>query len=194
MRGAPWARLVVPFASRWSTPPRSCWSIAGTPIGTSYAAESGLAAAADLAAGLGLLAAGVVALWARARSHAGALAALAGVAWFAPDWEAWSTGPPLVRSLGMVAAPFALAAALPSAARVPARRPGGVARWAVAAVYAGALVVCAGRALVRDPFLDPKCWRNCTDNVLPAPRRRVAGARARRDRACHVAGRRRGDG
>ena len=34
------------------------------------------------------------------------------------------------------------------------------------ALVAVAAVVGAGRALVHDPFLDPYCWRNCTDNVF----------------------------
>ena len=163
MRATPWARLVLPFAALvYAT--AVVLVLADTPVGTSYHAESGVAAAADLTAGLGLLAAGVVALWARARSRAGALAALAGIAWFAPDWEAWSTGPAIVRSLGMLAAPLAVPLLFHLLLMFPRERLSGAARWAVAAVYAGALVACAGRALVRDPFLDPECWRNCTDN------------------------------
>jgi signal transduction histidine kinase len=34
------------------------------------------------------------------------------------------------------------------------------------AVYVVAGFVSVGRALVRDPFLDPNCWSNCTDNVF----------------------------
>ena len=39
-------------------------------------------------------------------------------------------------------------------------------RVAVGAVYAGATVVSVGRALFRDPFLDPWCWSNCRDNAF----------------------------
>jgi signal transduction histidine kinase len=163
MRATPWVRLVMPFlALVYAT--AVVLVLADTPTGSSYHAESGFAAAADLAAGIGLLAAGVVALWARARRRTGTLAALAGIAWFAPDWEAWSTGPAIVRSLGMVAAPLALPLLFHLVLAFPRERVSGIARRAVAAAYAGALVVCAGRALVRDPFLDPECWRNCTDN------------------------------
>ena len=31
---------------------------------------------------------------------------LAGAAWFAPDWIGWEGGPSVVRSIGMVVAPF----------------------------------------------------------------------------------------
>ena len=50
------------------------------------------------------------------------------------------------------------AAAGPSASR-------GV-RAVVVGLLAAAVVVGAGRALAHDPFLDPYCWRNCTDNVF----------------------------
>ena len=38
------------------------------------------------------------------------------------------------------------------------------ARLTVGAIYGGAALVSVGRALFRDPFLDPYCWRNCLDN------------------------------
>jgi hypothetical protein len=109
-------------------------AIADTPPGTSYHAESGVATAADLAAGLALLAVGAAALWARARRHAGALAALAGVAWFAADWEAWSTGPALARAVGMLAAPLAVALLLHLVLAFPRARLDGAARALVAGV------------------------------------------------------------
>jgi signal transduction histidine kinase len=37
---------------------------------------------------------------------------------------------------------------------------------AVGAAYAVTTFLAVGRALVRDPFLDPYCWRNCADNVF----------------------------
>jgi signal transduction histidine kinase len=39
-------------------------------------------------------------------------------------------------------------------------------RLAAGAVYAAAAIVSVGRALIRDPFLDPYCWSNCRDNVF----------------------------
>jgi hypothetical protein len=46
------------------------------------------------------------------------------------------------------------------------RLHGVVARTLVAAVYLEAALAALGRALVRDPFFDPDCWANCTDNVF----------------------------
>ena len=40
------------------------------------------------------------------------------------------------------------------------------ARVALGLLYVAAAVVAVGRALFRDPFLDPYCWTNCTDNVF----------------------------
>lgn len=130
---------------------------------TAYAGASTLAAAAGLVAGIGLLAAGS-ALWLEhGRDRAGLLLVLAGVAWFAPDWLGWEEGPAIVRSAGAVVAPFLPALLLDLAATVAGSR---VARVASHAVYASTAVVSVGRALFRDPFLDPRCWSNCTDNVF----------------------------
>ena len=91
---------------------------------------------------------------------------LAGMAWFTPDWEGWEGGPPLVRSLGLAIAPLALALplALVFAAGGPSASRG--VRAVVVGLLAAAVMVGAGRALAHDPFLDPYCWRNCTDNVF----------------------------
>src|SRR4051812_519430 len=128
---------------------------------TAYGQASGIAAAADLAAGIGLVAAGLLAWIERSGGRLGAVAMLTGIAWFAPDWEGWEGGPPLVRSLGLAFAPFALA--LPLALVLAGGR---VVRIAIVGLLAGAAVAAVGRALVHDPFLDPYCWRNCTDNVF----------------------------
>jgi signal transduction histidine kinase len=134
---------------------------------TSYAGASGAADAADVLAGVGLVLAGALA-WARARTRLlGLLTMLAGLAWLGPDWEGWAGAPSLVRSLGAAASfffppvLFHLSLALPSG-RIATRAR----RVAVAAVYAVAAVVSVGSALFRDPFLDPYCWRTCSDNAL----------------------------
>jgi signal transduction histidine kinase len=44
------------------------------------------------------------------------------------------------------------------------RLRGAVARALVAAVYLETVLVAVGQALFRDPFYDPNCWANCTDN------------------------------
>jgi signal transduction histidine kinase len=138
----------------------------GGDSGSTYAAVSVLAHAADLGAGLALLAAGVVALLTEGGRQLGALATVLGVLWFAPDWEAWA-GHPLARSLGSVAAPFFLVVVFHLV--LAASRGRLRSRWAVAAVgaaYGVISLLAVARAILRDPFLDQYCWRNCSDNVF----------------------------
>jgi signal transduction histidine kinase len=130
---------------------------------TAYAGASTLAAAAALVAGIGLLAAGSVLWLERGRDRAALLLVLAGVAWFSPDWLGWEDGPSVVRSVGAVVAPFLPALLFDLVATVAGGR---VARLCSYAAYAATVVVSVGRALFRDPFLDPHCWSNCTDNVF----------------------------
>jgi signal transduction histidine kinase len=130
---------------------------------TTYVGASTLAAVAGLAAGTGLLVAGS-ALWLeRGRDRLAVLLVLAGVAWFAPDWVGWEQGPSFVRSVGAVVAPLLPALLLDLVATVSGSR---LARLGSHAVYAATAVVSVGRALFRDPFLDPRCWSNCTDNLF----------------------------
>jgi len=104
---------------------------------------------------------------ARRGGRIGDLAVLAGYVWFAPLWAGWKGGPPLVLSLGTLAAGFTF----PLLVHLVVAFPTGVlrsrgARALVAAVYVEAAVSALGRALFRDPFFDPTCWDNCTDNVF----------------------------
>jgi signal transduction histidine kinase len=134
---------------------------------TTYSGASTLAGGASVLAGLTLLAAGLAALIARPRGSTALVATLAAVAWLAPDWVGWESGAPVLRSLGMVVAPFLppllfhLVLAAPSG-RVPSRS----ARVILIGLYAVAGAVSIGQALVRDPFLDRYCWSNCRDNVF----------------------------
>jgi hypothetical protein len=139
---------------------------AGVPP-TTYGAVSSPARAADLAAGLGLLAAGLVAWLDGGIRRIGALAMLAAVAWFSPDWEGWERGVPLVVSLAAAASPVFTVLVLHillSAPRGSVRSR--AARALLAAAYATALAVAMERAVLRDPLLDPYCWRNCLENVF----------------------------
>jgi signal transduction histidine kinase len=135
---------------------------------TTYAGASPAAALADFAAGLGLIGAGLAAWLLRPGSGSGLLlVSLAGLAWFAADWVGWEGGPPIARSVAMAIAPFFLAFLV----HLVMASPGGrlrsrCQRLAAGAVYAAAAIVSVGRALVRDPFLDPYCWSNCRDNVF----------------------------
>jgi signal transduction histidine kinase len=134
---------------------------------TTYAGRSGLAATAFVAAGLALALAGLVASATTPTARVGDLALLAGFLWFAPAWVGWDRGPSLVRSLGAAAAAFLF----PVVVHLVLDFPGGRARERTVrvlayAVYAEAGLAALGAALFRDPFLDPGCWANCTDNVF----------------------------
>ena len=134
---------------------------------TSYAGASGAADTADALAGLGLVLSGALA-WTRARTRTlGLLAMLAGLAWLGPDWEGWEGAPSLVRSLGAAVWPFFLPLLLHLALAVPTGRVGSrAARVALGAAYALAGAASVGLALFRDPFLDPYCWRTCSENAF----------------------------
>jgi signal transduction histidine kinase len=132
---------------------------------TTYAGQSGLTAALTVVVGLALVAAGLVTAFSRPAGRIGDLAVLAGLVWFAPVWVGWDKGPPLVRSLAMLVAAFAFPLLLHLTLAYPSGRlHGAVARALVAALYLEAALVALGRALFRDPFFDPNCWANCTDN------------------------------
>jgi signal transduction histidine kinase len=134
---------------------------------TTYAGRSDLAAALAVVAGLALVAAGLVTSFTRPAGRIGDLALLAGVVWFAPFWAGWKGGPPLVLSLGTLAAGFAFPLLLHLVLAYPTGRlrSKGM-RALVVAVYLEAAFSALGRALFRDPFFDPNCWDNCTDNVF----------------------------
>ncbi len=132
---------------------------------TTYAGGSGLAATLTVAAGLALVGAGLVTSFSRPAGRIGDLALLAGLIWFAPVWIGWDKGPPLVRSLGMLAAGFTFPLLLHLVLAYPSGRlHGTAARALVIAGYLEAALVALGLALFRHPFFDPNCWANCTDN------------------------------
>ena len=134
---------------------------------TTYAGQSELAAALAIVAGLGLVVAGVVTSLARRGGRIGDLAMLAGCLWFAPVWAGWKGGPPLVLSLGTLAAGFTFPLLIHLVLSFPsgALRSRG-ARALVVAAYLEAALSELGRALFRDPFFDLRCWDNCTENVF----------------------------
>ncbi len=159
---------------------------------TTYAATAGALAAADLVAGLGLIAAGVL-IWAeRPRSSAGPLATLLGVVWLAPDWVGWEAGPALVRSVAMLAAPLLLAVLVHLVLAFPAGRIAtGGARVAVAVRLrcrrgrqrrAGA----RARSVPR-----PRLLEQLHGQRLPRPLRPAAGTLDRRPLAVALGRRRR---
>jgi signal transduction histidine kinase len=134
---------------------------------TTYAGRSGFAAAVFVATGLTLTLAGVMTSLTRPASRIGGLALFAGLLWFAPAWAGWDRGPALVRSLGTVAAGFAFAVIVHLVLAFPSGRARGpAARLLVCVSYAEAGLAALGTALLRDPFFDPSCWANCTENVF----------------------------
>jgi signal transduction histidine kinase len=134
---------------------------------TTYAARSGAAAALAVVAGLSLIVGGLVATSVLPTLRLGELAVLAGFAWFAPVWDGWAGGPPLVRTFGMLASGLAFALLVHLILANPAGRlKSRLDRGLIAAVYVETALVALGRALFRDPFFDLDCWSNCTDNVF----------------------------
>lgn len=134
---------------------------------TTYTGRSGLAAAVFVSAGLGLALAGLVTSFTRPRGRIGDLALVAGFLWFAPLWVGWDQGPPVVRSLGMVAAAFIVPVVIHLVLAFPSGRVRPqVARVLVWAIYLEAGLAALVLALFRDPFFDPSCWVNCSDNVF----------------------------
>jgi signal transduction histidine kinase len=134
---------------------------------TTYAGRSGLTATLIVAAGLALVVAGLVTSFSRPAGRIGDLAVLAGLVWFAPVWVGWDKGLPLVRSLGMLVAGFTFPLLLHLVLAYPSGRlRGAVARALVAAVYLEAALAALGQARFRDPFFDPNCWANCSDNLF----------------------------
>jgi signal transduction histidine kinase len=135
---------------------------------TTHAGASRAAALADATAAIALAVAGAVA-WLRrdGRASVAAAAALAALGWVAHDLVGWEGGPPVARSLGTILEPLFLPAVLHLVLAATGPRPASPRlRTVIAAMYAAAAAVGVGRALFRDPFLDPWCWSNCRDNVL----------------------------
>jgi signal transduction histidine kinase len=134
---------------------------------TTYGAASPAAAVADLAAGLGSIAAGCLAFVLGKRASLAALMTLIGVTWLAPDWIGWEGGPAFARSIAMVVAPFLFTLVLHLALAYPSGHLAGRASTTLVAVAYGVTAIASiGQALFRDPFRDLHCWDNCTDNVF----------------------------
>lgn len=131
---------------------------------TTYGGTSSIAMAAQFAAGLGLIIAGL--LWAvdRPTERTGLLLALAGMAWFMPVWIGWQNGPAGVRTAAMLIQPVLL----PLICDVVASICGGRKRLRVAIVvlYLLAATLTFAVLLITDPLTDPGCWNNCTVNML----------------------------
>jgi hypothetical protein len=134
---------------------------------TTYAGRSGLTATLTLGAGVALILAGLLTSFFGPVGRIGDLAVLAGLVWFAPIWVGWDNGPPLLRSVGMLAAGFVLPLLMHVILAAPSGRlRGAAAQTLVLIVYLEAALVALALALFRNPFFDQNCWANCTDNVF----------------------------
>jgi signal transduction histidine kinase len=131
---------------------------------TTYGATSPIAMAAQFAAGVGLIVAGL--LWAvdRPTERTGLLLALAGTAWFMPVWVGWHNGPAGIRTAAMLIQPIFLPLVCDVVASIcgPRKRL----RTAILVLYPLAATLAFAVLLVTDPLTDPGCWNNCTVNVL----------------------------
>jgi signal transduction histidine kinase len=134
---------------------------------TTYAGRSSLLATLTLGAGVALILAGLVTSLFGPVGRIGDLAIVAGVVWFAPIWVGWDDGPPLLRSIGMLIAGFAVPLLMHLILATPTGQLRGVpAEALVLAVYLETGLGALALALVRNPFFDPNCWANCSDNVF----------------------------
>ena len=133
---------------------------------TTYAGRSPLAAALTVIAGVGLVAAGLTNAGARPSARGGRWRAVAaGILSFASTYVAWAGGPPLVRSVAAALTGVTFALVFDLVLRHPTGRPPSRAgRVAIAAVYAETGIAALLLTLVRNPYLDPSCWANCSVN------------------------------
>ena len=124
----------------------------------SYGAASPGAAVIEVLAGVALFAAAsLLATDVRRRRLAVVTFAL-GLAWAAAPWAGWVNAPVAVRSIAILLVPTVPALALLVVSALLDRRRARVTAIALAVVT---LVVDAALWLVRDPFLDRYCWRDC---------------------------------
>jgi signal transduction histidine kinase len=143
---------------------------------TTYAGTSVAATVAFLVAGLGLAAAGGLAVGDPGTGSLPALCIAASASWFAAAPVGWEDGPAFLRSTGVPAAVLLVPVLLHVVVAAPTGRVHGPLRRAVVAVgYGFAVLTAAGHAVTWDPFLDRYCWSDCTDNAfLLAPEPAVA--------------------
>ena len=88
----PWLAIAAAMSLAWAIAALVAVDPAAQPS-TSYAAALPAGRVADIAAGLGLVLAGVLACTQARAQRLGVLAMLAGVAWLGADWEGAQPGP-----------------------------------------------------------------------------------------------------
>lgn len=140
----------------------------GSARATTYAGASAVSAVLAPVAASALIIAGLVhSLSARSARRIGRLALLAAVAWLAQPLIGWEGGPTLIRSVATLGADLLLPVVIHAAVAFPLGvvGPRG-SRLLVLAAYAGAALPAVGLAIFRDPFFDPDCWANCSENAF----------------------------
>ena len=168
-RGGGWRQAWVP-ALALAVGAATLWLLSrwGPPTDT-FAASSPIAAVADLAAGLGLMAAGAFAWLSWWRPTVGLVAVLAGIAWLGADWLGWSGGPPVVRSLGLVVGPFLVPLLIHLVAAITGRDRGRITRTVIAALYLATGLLALGWAATYQPYHFIACWPACAQDALIVP-------------------------
>jgi signal transduction histidine kinase len=132
----------------------------------SYAATSTTGAFITAAAGFALIASGlVVGLGARV-TWVGDLALVAGIMWFAPLWVGWPDGPPFARSVAMPLSALTFPVLVHLVLAFPAGLRNVGERTLVATIYIETVLAGTAAVLLGDPYLDARCWANCTVNVF----------------------------
>jgi signal transduction histidine kinase len=145
---------------------------------TTYAGAAPEAAIADLAAGIGLIVAGMYVGADRAGRRLGVLLLLTGSAWLSADLVGWQGQSMHVRMLATAGS----ALLLPLLLHVVVVAPGGrtMSRWLTVVIGLSYVLVAAiSLALVftRDPLVDVTCWNLCSANpFLLAERPDLASA------------------
>jgi len=122
---------------------------------------SSTAATIEIVPGLALVGAGIIVwLWSPATIVAG-LSLSAGVLWFGPSWLAWTAGPALVPTVGLVATPLLVATVVALVGAAWAGSPSRLYASTLAAIVVCSAIVAIGRGMVYDPFDDAACITAC---------------------------------
>jgi signal transduction histidine kinase len=132
----------------------------------SYAAVSSTGALTTTAAGFALITCGALVGVGRRNGPLGDLVVVAGVTWFAPLWLGWQAGSPLLRSVAAALSAFTFPLLVHVAVAWPGGRLSPHARAFLVAVYAETGLAVTVQTLFRDPYLDARCWSNCTVNMF----------------------------
>jgi signal transduction histidine kinase len=168
VRPASWStiRAAAPFAAALVIGACSVGVVADLRgSGRGYSSESTGAALFTLFAGLVLMVAGAIHSFTHRSGVVGALAAAVGMTWLAAEWIGWSDGPAWVRSAAMIVAPLFVPVAVHVVMAIPYGHVAGrIGRVFIAVTYGGAVTISIALSLIREPFQDLYCWRNCTEN------------------------------